>query len=49
MKHRTQIQSSDADLPESREIDLSSNKPLDDDELHLITGESMEDDRIKIF
>lgn len=47
MRHRTQIQSSDADLPESREIDLSSNKPLDDDELHLVTGESMGDERIK--
>lgn len=44
---RPQIQSSDAQLPQSRQIDLSSDGPLDDDELHLVVGESMEDERVK--
>lgn len=47
MQKRPQIQSSDADLPESREIDLSSDSPLDNEELHLMTGVSMEDERVK--
>lgn len=42
-KHTSQ----DFELPEEREIDLSSNKPLDDDQIYVVTGESMKDERLQ--
>lgn len=47
MKHRSQISSNDCELPDQREIDISSNVPLGEEELSIASSDMLHDERLK--
>ena len=47
MTKRSQIQSTDLELPETQEIDLALSKPVDHDQIYAVTNESMHDERLQ--
>lgn len=45
-RSRPQHSSEDFETPDSKEIDIGLNAPLDNDQIYVVTNESMKDDRL---